>query len=264
MTDDAPPIPPLTDMDSWRALSAENLALQWEHIPRTMGKRWLREDGLWAADAASPSPYPNSATLLRPHAQHEADDVVSRLDQFYAGDTGGPWMLWSAWPTPDLKAFGMRLGGYPPLMVRLPGAPLPETTLRIVEATDSARLRDFDEALITGYPISELSFPHNRFSDARALGGAMHFYVGYLGSRPVSCAVSYVGDRVVGIYMVATLSEVRGQGYGSAVTAAAIAGAPHLPAVLQASDFGQPVYQKLGFQAVCDYTLWYKPRAMAL
>lgn len=264
MTEDTPPIPALTNADAWRALSADNLALQWEHIPHAMGKRSMRDDDVWAADAASPSPYPNSATLLRPLSEHEAGDVIARLERFYAEDTGGPWMLWSAWPTPDLTIFDMRLGGYPPLMVRLPDKPLPETGLHITEATDVATMRDYDEALIRGYPINELAFPSDRFTDERALGGPMHFYVGYREDRPVCCAASYVGKRVVGIYMVATLPEVRGQGYGSAITAAAIASAPHLPAVLQASDFGRPVYQKLGFETVSEYALWYKPRAMPL
>lgn len=264
MTHELSPIPALSDVDTWRTLSADNLALQWEHIPRAMGKRWMRGANVWAADAASKAPYPNSATLLRPLAEVEAGNVVTQLDQFYAQDKGGPWMLWSAWPTPDLAPYGMRLGGNPPLMVRLPGQPLPQSDIRIVEATDEATLRDFDEALITGYPISELAFPGERFSDARALGGQMHFFVGYLGDRPVTCAASYIGEREVGIYMVATLAEVRGKGYGGAVTAAAVASAPNLPAVLQASGYGQPVYQRMGFELIGEYTLWYKPRATRL
>jgi GNAT superfamily N-acetyltransferase len=263
MTDDAPRSPELADIAAWRALSADNLALQWEHLPRTMGKRWVRWEDAWAADAASKSPYPNSATLLRPLDVSVAAEVVERLDLFYAQDIGAPWMLWSAWPTPDLAPYGMRLGGYPPLMVRLPGELLPATGLRIVEALDEATLRDFDEALITGYPITELQFPTDRFTDGHTLGGPMHFFVGYQDDRPVTCAVSYVGAREVGIYMVATLPEVRGKGYGGAITAAAINTVPHLPAVLQASDYGQPVYNRLGFQSLGTYTLWYKPRRAA-
>lgn len=264
MTNATPPTPDLSDVDAWRAISTRNLKLQWELLPRAMGKRWSRWDDVWAADPASKAPYLNSATLLRPIAGHEAGAMIARLDQFYAQQTGGPWMLWSAWPTPDLAPFGMRLGGYPPLMVRLPDQPLPETDLRIAEATDEAALRDFDEAMITGYPVSELNFPVDRISDTRALGGPMHFFVGYQDGNPVSCAASYVGQGEVGVYMVATRPEVRGKGFGSAVTAAAIAAAPHLPAVLQASEFGRPVYERLGFQTVSEYTLWYKPRATSL
>lgn len=262
MTYDARHSPEVADIETWRALSANNLALQWEHLPRTMGKRWVRWDGVWAADAASKSLYPNSATLLRTLDAPDAAEVVERLDQFYAQDAGAPWMLWSAWPTPDLAPYGMRLGGYPPLMVRLPGKPLPTTGLRIVEALDEATLRDFDEALITGYPINELHFPADRFTDSSALGGPMHFFVGYQDDRPVTCAASYVGAYEVGVYMVATLAEARGKGYGGAVTAASVNIAPHLPAVLQASGYGQPVYKRLGFQSLGPYTLWYKPRGL--
>ena len=229
-----------------------------------MGRRWVRWDDVWAADAASKSPFPNSATLLRPISAHEAGDIIARLDAFYAEDSGGPWMLWSAWPTPDLAPHGMRLAGYPPLMVRLPGKPIPQSSLRITEANDSATLAHFDAVMINGYPINELHFPTDRLTDERVLGGPMHFYVGNDGERPVTCAASYVGEREAGNYMVATLPEIRGRGYGRAVTAAAIAATPHLPAVLQASGDGQPVYQRLGFQLVGEYTLWYKPRPMAL
>ncbi len=114
--------------------------------------------------------------------------------------------------------------------------------------------------MIDGYPVHELR-PEDRLTDARALGGPMRFFVGYLGDEPVTCAASYIGEQEVGIYMVATLPSARGKGYGGAVTAAAVASAPDLPAVLQASGDGQPVYARLGFQTVTPFTLWYKLRA---
>jgi GNAT superfamily N-acetyltransferase len=265
MTSHASPIPELSDIDTWRTLSASNLALQFEHIPRSMGKPWTRWDGLWAADSKLPAAYPNSATILRPLVEQEAAEVIARLDQFYAADVGGPWMLWSAWATPDLTPFGMHPAGQTPLMVRLP-VPVPTATaigLRIVEASTESDLRDLDSVMIRGYPIPELTFPDDRVTDARALGGAMRFFVGYEGDQPVSCATACIGAREVGIYAVATLPDRRGKGYGGALTLAAMAAAPHLPAVLEASDFGQPVYLRLGFQVVSEYTLWYKSRGGA-
>jgi GNAT superfamily N-acetyltransferase len=88
----------------------------------------------------------------------------------------------------------------------------------------------------------------------------MRFFVGYHDESPVACAAAYVGEREVGVYMVATLPDERGKGYGAALTAAACEAAPHLPAVLQASDMGQPIYRRLGFQDICPYALWYKSR----
>jgi GNAT superfamily N-acetyltransferase len=255
-------IPAPDNTETWRVLCARNTAAQWEHSVRAMGQRSMRWDEVWAADPGSPSVFPNSATLLRPLAEASAAALVARLDAWYAVSPGGPWMLWSAWPTPDLGAHGMRLMGHPSLMVRLPGAlPAAPPELRIIEATDARALRDFNTVMIDGYPIHELQTPGGRLVDERALGGPMRFFAGYLGDEPVTCAASYIGEREVGIYMVATLAHARGKGYGGAVTAAAVATAPDLPVTLQASDAGQPVYRRLGFQTVTDFTLWFKPRA---
>lgn len=266
MTSNTPPSPQLSDIETWRTLSASNLALQFECIPRSMGKPWERWVGAWAADAKLPAAYPNSATMLRPLAAQEAADMVASLDQFYADENvSGPWMLWSAWPTPDLTPYGMREAGQTPLMVRLP-SPVPVATatgLRIVEANTESDLLDVDYVMIHGYPIPELTFPNDRITDRRAFGGPLRFFVGYEGDEPVSCAMSCIGEREVGIYAVATLPNKRGKGYGAALTLAALAAAPHLPAVLEASDFGQPIYRRLGFQVVSEYTVWYKPRGKA-
>ena len=260
MSDISLPLSDLTDVEAWRVTSAANLALQWEHLPRATGRHWARWDEMWAADGASPVAFSNSATLLRALDERVAGAIVARLDQFYAQDDGGPWMLWSAWPTPDLAPYGMRLAGYPPLMARLPAPFSIMTDLRIIEAHDEAGLRDFDEAMIHGYPIPELAFPADRITDERVLGGPMRYFVGYHEDRPVACATTCLGDREVGVYMVATLPDARGKGYGAAITSAALAATPHLPAVLQASNLGQPVYARLGFQVIRPYTLWYKPR----
>jgi ribosomal protein S18 acetylase RimI-like enzyme len=256
-----PVIPDLADLDAWRERSARNLAVFWEYIPYAMSLPCERWEDAWAADLNSLSPYPNSATLLRPLTEDAAPELVSRLGAFYAGQPGGPWLIWSAWPTPDLSAYGMQLMGHPPLMVRLPGA-LPPTPpeLRIVEAHDDATLRDLDSVMIHGYPISELR-AGGRLTDERALGGPLRFFVGYLGDEPVTCAASLLGEQELGIYMVATHPHARGKGYGGAVTSAAVASAPDLPATLQASDDGQPVYARLGFQTVTPFTLWFKSRA---
>jgi hypothetical protein len=169
MTDNAPAVPDRSDVEAWRVLSAQNLALQWEHIPRAAGQPVKRWDGLWAADPSSMIPIPNSATALRPLDDATAADAVKQLDAFYAQGTGAPWMLWSAWPTPDLAPYGMRPAGHLPLMFRQPGALDIATDVRIIEATDDASLADFDETMINGYQIEELRFPAGVYTDRLAL-----------------------------------------------------------------------------------------------
>src|SRR5437764_12612556 len=128
----------------WQDLSAANLAAFWEQLARPMAQRWTRWHDARAVDPGSANPFPNSATLVHPLGESGAQDLASRLTGFYGAASGGPWMLWSAWPTPDLSAWGFHLVGHPPLMVRLPGAqtlPVPPE-LRIVAVDDAATLAD--------------------------------------------------------------------------------------------------------------------------
>jgi hypothetical protein len=63
---------------------------------------------------------------------------------------------------------------------------------------------------------------------------------------------------------VATLEEHRGNGYGEALTWAAVEGGREFGcrlASLQASKLGQPVYARMGFAHVLDYQSLLPPSA---
>jgi GNAT superfamily N-acetyltransferase len=254
---------PLSKVDYWLAHSAANYAAFWEHPARTMGMRWARWDDVWAADPQCPNPIPNGATLLRRLDATRADDMVARLSQFYAEKPGAPWVLWSAWPVPDLQRWGFELLGNVPLMVRLPGAALPAAPpeLRIVEVTDATTIVDFERAFIDGFHLPELRpIRAGSLYDERVVGGQLRLWVGYLGDRPVTTAAALADNTVNGIYAVASLPEVRGRGYGTAVTARAVAAYLSLPAVLEATEQGYPIYMRLGFTEVAQYSLWLRQR----
>jgi hypothetical protein len=206
-------------------------------------------------------------TLLRPLIVETAGDLTGRLDAFYSGAGGGSWTLWSAWPTPDLSPLGYSLIGQPPLMVRPPGGepyPIPPG-LRIVEVEDEETLAKLERTFIEGYGLATMATARpGQLFRAGALGGPTHFWIGYEGDHPVTTAVSTVGEGVVGIYFVATLSEARGRGYGAAITDAAARVDPSLPALLQSSDLGRPVYERLGFETVSRYGLWLRPRGQVI
>lgn len=82
-----------------------------------------------------------------------------------------------------------------------------------------------------------------------ALSG-LRAFIGFEDGRPVACAASFLTGTTVGIYTVGTLEAVRGRGYGSAVTIAAMTdtAAPASIAILQASQMGRPVYERLSFR----------------
>jgi GNAT superfamily N-acetyltransferase len=71
------------------------------------------------------------------------------------------------------------------------------------------------------------------------------------------------GSGLAGIYCVGTLEQSRGQGLGTVMTQAAMTaarGAGARVAVLQASDMGRPVYERLGFDTVGHIAVHFPPQ----
>jgi GNAT superfamily N-acetyltransferase len=89
--------------------------------------------------------------------------------------------------------------------------------------------------------------------------GPYRLFVGRVDGRVVACSMAFVGGGAVGLYAVGAVPEVRGQGYGSAATLAAIDWGRDQGvelAILHASELGEPVYRRLGFEPVCEVSQW--------
>lgn len=164
MTDAGPPLEtghesttPITDTLLRQFLCNWTEAI--ESLATSMGGRTLHRDDLWAVDVGRPAGYGNAATLLRPLTPGNIDDVLAALTGFYrfGGDGRGGVMLFSAWPTPDLRSHGWQLMGHPPVHLLAPGCSLPAVPagLRIEEVRDGAGLRAWEAAAGAGYPFSE-------------------------------------------------------------------------------------------------------------
>ncbi len=226
--------------------------------------RVLRRDDLVATDRGGPAGFFNAVLLQRPLAVEDTVEVATALDEVYAAGTGEVW-LFSAWPTPDLSAFGWVLEGHPPLMMRPPGppAPPPEPARLAVEGvTEAGALREFERVCVDGYPLPELagapafSLLHpSALSDPR-----LRLWLGRLDGRAVGAAMAFVDAGVVDVTLVATLPEARGRGVGTAMTWRATLADPALPAVLLASDDGRPVYERMGYVPLLRFTAWRRSR----
>lgn len=104
----------------------------------------------------------------------------------------------------------------------------------------------------------EAAIPEDRFESQPR-------YVGYLDGEPVAVSSLVMAAGLAGIYAVATLPEARRRGIGTVMTHHAMAegrrrGARH--AVLQATDMGRPVYERLGFSKVHAYELFLQNEAV--
>ena len=79
------------------------------------------------------------------------------------------------------------------------------------------------------------------------------------GDEAVGCGTVYLHDGTAGLYNIAVLESARGRGIGHAITAALMnvgvdAGCTN--AVLHATEMGRPVYERLGFEEVCQTPQW--------
>jgi hypothetical protein len=218
------------------------------------------ELGLTMTDGGSPTPFGNAVVLRRPLRDGEWIRATDRMHAFFSRRDGGPFMVFSAWPTPDLGARGFALVGHPPLMWRAPGPvtvrPIPGFEVR--EVTGPKDARDWEYVMVHGYPVPELQpFEPGRILPPAALAarGWRHL-LGTLEGRPVATASAYADDRHVRVEFVAVLGDVRGRGIGYATSAAATTSRPGVPATLLTSDDGRPTYEAMGYRSLLRFTLW--------
>ena len=82
------------------------------------------------------------------------------------------------------------------------------------------------------------------------------WFLGLLNGKPVSTSLLVLHEDAAGVYMVATLKEARRKGAGFAMTREPLLLARdvgHRVAVIEASEMGFPVYERLGFRELCEF-----------
>jgi hypothetical protein len=227
-----------------------------------MGGRVLRLDQVAAADLGRPAGFANSATLLQPQTVDRLAGTMEELDGFYRHGRGEV-LLWSAWPTPDLRPYGWQLEGHPPLLLRPAGGQPPPSELEIEPVRDAAALRVYEQTVIGGFPLEELAqAPPGSMLDQRVLGERrLRFWLGRVGGEPVGTAATTLESGLNGVALIVTLPQARRRGFGAALTWCAALADPALPAALLASDLGRGVYERMGFLPLLRFTLWTRPRA---
>ena len=220
--------------------------------------------GLRLADTAAPSPFNNTAHLTAPVGDDSTAKLATALHAFFAGASGGPYLVFSPWPTGDLSRHGFHLVGHPPLMFRPPTVPASPTnpTLRVEPVETADALADFEQTIIEAYPVPELQpWRRGSFLHPEVLESRWRFFVGYEDDRCVATAGAWVSDTITVVEQVSVRDECRGKGYGAAITAAATHAEPSRTAMLIASDLGRPVYDQLGYVTLLRFTLYVGTRS---
>lgn len=227
-------------------------------LARTVGRPW--HDGpTWAGGNASDrGVFSNWVIVKQP--QLDLAQVAREADELFA--SGEPHIFMSPWPADDLTATGRQLLGHPPLMARFVGARAtgPDTDLDLRWVETAADLAVAERVLVEGYPLPELQpFTPGSVYSPDLLGGGARFVVAYDGDTPLATATAMSAHGITLVEGVAALAAARGRGAGAAVAWAATTAFADQPAVLLASDDGQPVYERMGYVRIERWTAWLRP-----
>lgn len=220
--------------------------------PWRSGPRWA---GGWIGDRGALT---NPVILVQPLT--DPSGVIAEIDSLFPPSV--PYLMISAWPTPDLRGQGLVLIGHPPLMVRLPAARPTSThpAVEVREVRDSQELAVAERLLVAAYPMPELEpLATGDLLGPALLGGPVRIWVAWLDGTPAAVAAAHPFAGVTLVEYVAASPDARGRGAGAAVTWAATMVEPDQPAVLIASHDGRPVYERMGYVAVERWTAWLRP-----
>ncbi len=131
--------------------------------------------------------------------------------------------------------------------------------IRCVE--DLETLQEWTRTFNPGYELPSTFFsPFLELATGWGFDLPLRHYLAYLNGTPVATSSLFLSAGVAGIYYVATLPEARGQGIGTFLTLIPLHQAREMgyrAGVLQSSEMGYRVYQRLGFQKLCDIEIFY-------
>jgi N-acetylglutamate synthase len=223
------------------------------------GAQVLRGDGVAAAISGLPMPTLNPLWLERPDPS--LADVAGLLDE--VGRRGVPFALalrrGSGKALAELAAArGLTAAGAVPLMavnaapeVRRPD----DLSIRLLapgEAAVHARLCTLGFGLPDG--IAQRSVTEETLESS-----AVRCYVGEMAGQPVATGLTITTGAFTGLVNVATDPWYRGRGFGTAITARAVADGLAAGASwcwLQSSPEGYSIYDAYGFRLIDSWPVW--------
>jgi ribosomal protein S18 acetylase RimI-like enzyme len=232
-------------------------------IAEHCGGTWAEADGLAIKDTGLSVEGQNGAFVL--HTLPRPRDQVAAAIQHFEG-RGLPYGILVPEGV-DMVAeqacrdLGLRhVRSHPgmalqPLPDAIPGAPAWLTIHRVTTAAEHDVEVATDAAGFESEPLmARKLFPASLF--ARPYSAE---FVGYVEDVPVATAVLMTTGSTAGIYGVATIPSYRRRGIGTAMTWRAVAegiARGCRMASLQASDDGQPVYERMGFRIVTAFEIY--------
>jgi GNAT superfamily N-acetyltransferase len=142
--------------------------------------------------------------------------------------------------------------------------PAPDPTgVLIRRVHDAAGMADHIRAAAAGFEMPDELLRDIVSADLLAQPAAA-LYVGYVDGEPAVSGLGIRTERTIGVYNIATVQSARRRGFGAAMTARIVADGAAAGcdvAILQASEMGRPIYERMGFRTVVEYLGYVEPTA---
>lgn len=245
-----------------------NLVEVLRQFARTQPQGVVHEESgvtMFSGSPTWPGPFDNGVFAL--DARIGAEEVLDRAREFFGG-LGRAYCVWAGDHLDPAIEQAARDAGYAslgdgtPQMVlhgRLPDGVAPSgVTLRFVD--DDRTRRDYISVLRGSFTPSQgtpADLYDGVFPDLEAVHGPhTRVVVAYVDDAPVSGAFVLVSHGVAGVQYVGTVEGARGRGLGELVTRSVGNAGFDLGArvaALQASEMGEPVYRRMGYETVTYY-----------
>jgi len=228
-------------------------------LARACGGEVLEREGMLAVSTGLPVAMLNIAFVKRPLADPQAslNEVMSFYDEKRL-----PFVLrLREGVDPESEraapALGMPYSDTVPGMALHPVPPPPEPVrgLHIEQLSDSKRLGAYQRVAAEGFGMP-VEFVERLMGPAFLKVAGFGSYLGTVDDEPVAVSSVFVDGGVAGVYNVATLESHRRRGIGKAMTWRSVLRGREAGcsvAVLEASELGKPVYERMGFRVVAPY-----------
>jgi GNAT superfamily N-acetyltransferase len=268
-----PTTPILTDLSSAALVAAgkDNLNEFNRHLRRSPATESYEEGGLYVWHTPIPHEYYNGVVCTEPPGPNAGDAARAAVEFFKARNTASfIWWLGPQVQPPDWSPHLLRHGFA--LDQRIPGMgadlgnlaePERPSRAEIRRVEDPETLRTWVRTFAAGFDVSA-EWANGMFAVYRDLLRAeapVRYYLAHLDGESVATSTMFLASGVAGIYDVTTIPSARRRGIGFEVTRVPLIEARDMgyrAGTLQASSMGRPVYERMGFRAVCqmDHFLW--------
>jgi GNAT superfamily N-acetyltransferase len=212
----------------------------------------------------------NIGLMTRRVAEGELERRLLELGRFFSKRT----LRWSVWVCEDMLDgpvrrrekgiflnYGMRPISQPPGMLAPQLLPpvhhLPEIEMRPV--SDAVTRAAFAEITSTSFEIP-YTVAHAVYMREQAWRCDYQGFVAFANGRPAAIVAIVAAAGVIGVYSLATLPGLRRQGYAEALLRAAAAEVSRRTGftrvILQSTDAGYALYQRMGFRDATRFTVY--------